>query len=143
MNVKRRKFTAFEQSFIQQRANRCCEYCKFLLDYSHDAFHIEHIIPLILGGTYELFNLAFACDGCNSHKWAFIAWIDTQTGVNAPLFNPRKDIWAEHFIWIDDFTIIQGITPEGRATVDLLKMNRIGLVNVRKALRAYGVHPPS
>ena len=65
MNVKRRKFTAFEQSFIQQRANRCCEYCKFLLDYSHDAFHIEHIIPLILGGTYELFNLAFACDGCN------------------------------------------------------------------------------
>lgn len=48
----------------------------------------------------------------------------------------------EHFVWIDDFTIIQGITPQGHATVDLLQMNRLGLINIRKALRAYGVHPP-
>ncbi len=55
MKTRRRKFTAFEQSFIQQRAKRCCEYCKFPMDYSHDAFHIEHIIPLSFGG--KLFNL--------------------------------------------------------------------------------------
>lgn len=142
MKVQRRKFTAFEQRFIHQRANRCCEYCKFLLDYSHDAFHIEHIIPISLSGTYELFNLALACDGCNSHKWTFVEGLDAQTGFKSPLFNPRKDIWSEHFEWTDDFKMIQGVTPEGRTTVDVLKMNRNGLVNVRKALKLYGVHPP-
>lgn len=142
MKVKRRKLTALEQQIIHQRANKCCEYCKFLLDYSHDAFHIEHIIPLTLDGTYELFNLALACDGCNSHKSVLIEGIDAQTGLKSRLFNPRKDIWSEHFIWTDNFSKIQGITPEGRATVDLLQMNRTGLFNVRKALRVYGVHPP-
>lgn len=142
MKVQRRKLTAFEQSFIQQRANRCCEYCKFPLDYSHDTFHIEHIIPLSFGGTYELVNLALACDGCNSFKWANIEWIDPQTGLKSNLFNPRKDEWSVHFVWIEDFTMIEGLTPQGRATVDLLKMNRLGLKNVRKALRLYGVHPP-
>jgi hypothetical protein len=142
MKIKRRKFTAFEQSFIQQRAKKCCEYCKFPMDYSHDAFHIEHIIPLSFGGTNELVNLALACDGCNSFKWAYVEWIDPKTGLKSFLFNPRKDEWAEHFIWADDFTTIQGITSQGRATVDLLKMNRLGLINIRKALRVYGVHPP-
>jgi 5-methylcytosine-specific restriction endonuclease McrA len=84
MKIQRRKFTAYEQAFIIQRANRCCEYCKFLLDYSHDAFHIEHILPLILGGTYDLENLALACDGCNSFKWTF----DTlPPSVKTPIFN--------------------------------------------------------
>jgi hypothetical protein len=141
MKTKRRKLTAFEQLFIRERANKCCEYCKFPVDYSHDAFHIEHIIPLQFGGSYELYNLALACDGCNSYKWAHIKGLDSLTGLKSPIFNPRKDVWSEHFIWTDDFAIIQGITPQGRATVDLLQMNRIGLVNVRKALRAYGVHP--
>ncbi len=142
MKGQRRKLTTFEHSFIQDRANRCCEYCKFPLDFSHDAFHIEHIIPLVHGGTYELDNLAFACDGCNSFKWTFVDCIDPQTGLKTPLFNPRKDEWSEHFTWTEDFSIIQGNTSQGRATVNLLKMNRLGLINVRKALLLYGVHPP-
>ena len=141
MKIKRRKLSTFEQSFIQERANKCCEYCKFPLNYSHDSFHIEHIIPLQLGGTNELNNLAFACDGCNSNKWAFIEGKDSISGLSFPIFNPRKDEWSTHFMWVDDFTIIQGITSEGRVTVDLLKMNRKGLINVRRALRAFGVHP--
>ncbi len=142
MKTQRRKFTAFEQSFIRERAHKCCEYCKFPLDYSHDTFHIEHIIPLILGGLSELFNLALACDGCNTFKWVHIEGIDSLTGLKSSLFNPRKEEWSDHFIWINDFTMVQGITPQGRVTVDLLQMNRQGLVNVRKALKAYGVHPP-
>jgi hypothetical protein len=39
------------------------------------------------------------------------------------------------------FSIVEGITPTGRATVELLKLNRKGVVNLRKALFAYGVHP--
>ncbi|MBK6995197.1 MAG: HNH endonuclease [Lewinellaceae bacterium] len=44
--MRRRKLSQFERAFIKQRAAGCCEYCKFPFDFSHDAFHIEHIIPL-------------------------------------------------------------------------------------------------
>ena len=38
-------------------------------------------------------------------------------------------------------TNVEGITLQGRATVELLQLNRKGVVNLRKALFAYGVHP--
>lgn len=139
--MRRRKFSPIERAFVRERAGGCCEYCRFPFDFSHDAFHIEHIISLLLGGTDELENLAFACDGCNSLKWVHIVWPDPKTGLKTPLFNPRKDEWPAHFEWSEDLATIFGTTPEGRATVDLLKMNRPGLVNVRNALRVYGAHP--
>jgi hypothetical protein len=51
------------------------------------------------------------------------------------------DAWNDHFAWNEDFTLLAGLTPKGRATIDLLKMNRPNLVNFRKALLAYQVHP--
>jgi HNH endonuclease len=139
--MSRRKFAPFEKSFIQVRAKHCCEYCKFPIAYSHDSFHIEHIIPIRLDGNNELENLALACDGCNSNKWGYVEALDALTGDMVALFHPRQDVWAEHFEWSEDFTMILGKTPTGRATIDLLKMNRLGLVNIRKALFAYGVLP--
>jgi hypothetical protein len=85
--------------------------------------------------------LALSCDGCNSNKRANIEWHDPETGVTVSLFNPRQDVWYNHFQWSDDFTLIISKTSTGRATIDLLKMNRNGLVNIRKALLAYGVFP--
>lgn len=137
----RRKPTAFERAYVEERARGCCEYCKFPFSFSHDAFHVEHVFPLSMGGGWSLDNLAFACDWCNSQKWAFVEWADPETGLKTPLFHPRKDVWVEHFGWNDDFSHIVGKTPKGNATIDLLELNRPGLVNVRKALRAYGVHP--
>ena len=139
--MRRRKFSLLERSFIQDRAGNCCEYCKFPLEFSHDAFHIEHIVPLKRGGSGELENLAFACDGCNSLKWTHVEWPDPESGQPALLFNPRTEEWLTHFAWNEDFILVSGLTPVGRATLDLLKMNRPGLVNVRKALRAIGVYP--
>jgi HNH endonuclease len=136
--MRRRKFTLLEKTFVQQRAHNCCEYCKFPMAYSHDSFHIEHIIPLILGGTNELINLALACDGCNSFKWGFIVGFDKTTGAMVSLFNPREEDWKAHFMWSEDFSLIIGNTPTGRATVDLLQLNREGLINIRKALLAFG-----
>jgi hypothetical protein len=107
--------------------------------YSHDSFHIEHIIPLVLGGTNELINLALACDGCNSFKWGFIVGLDENSGTSVTLFNPREEDWKVHFIWSEDFSLIIGQTATGRATVDLLQLNRSGLINIRKALLAFGV----
>jgi hypothetical protein len=134
----RRKFTFLEKTFVQQRAHHCCEYCKFPMAFSHDTFNIEHIIPLILGGTNDLINLALSCYSCNSFKWSFIVGFDTITGTTVSLFNPREEEWKAHFMWNEDFSLIIGLTATGRATVDLLQLNRQGLINVRKALIAFG-----
>lgn len=139
--MSRRKFAPFERTFIQERAYHHCEYCKFPNAFSHDPFHIEHIVPIRLGGDSEMGNLAWACDGCNTNKWGYAEWLDDKTNTKAPLFNPRQDIWQAHFKWSSDFTMIVGLTPIGRVTIALLKMNRLGLVNIRKALLAYGVLP--
>jgi 5-methylcytosine-specific restriction endonuclease McrA len=139
--MSRRKFTPLEREFICERAGRRCEYCKFPFDYSHDAFHIEHIVPLLQGGSDELINLAFACDSCNTIKWTYTQGTDPQTGEVVPLFNPRTGTWNTHFSWSEDFAFMIGKTNVGRATIEVLKLNRTGLVNIRKALNAYGVHP--
>jgi hypothetical protein len=139
--LKRKKFSPSERYFITMRAGGCCEYCKILHDYSPDTFEIEHIIALFVGGTNELINLAFSCSGCNNRKGYKIRGIDPINGAIVSLFNPRTDKWNEHFEWADDFSIVDGITPQGRATVELLQLNRKGVVNLRKALFAYGVHP--
>lgn len=138
---KRRRYTLAERDFIAHRANGCCEYCQMLHDFSPDTFEIEHIISLFQGGTNELSNLAFSCGGCNNHKSYRIVATDPLTGKVVRLFNPRLDNWEKHFQWQNDFSIIEGITENGRATVELLKLNRKGLVNLRKALFAFGVHP--
>ena len=49
------------------------------------------------------------------------------------LFNPRIDIWAEHFSWNDDTTKIIGMTAIGRCTVKELKLNREKLIEYRNS----------
>jgi hypothetical protein len=87
----------------------------------------------------ELINLALACNGCNGSKWEFVVGFDRLTGATVSLFNPRIEEWKTHFMWSDDFSLIIGQTATGRATVDLLQLNREGLINIRKALFAFGV----
>jgi len=40
------------------------------------------------------------------------------------------------------FTEVIGLTPTGRATIETLKLNRKGVINLRWALFAVGKHPP-
>jgi hypothetical protein len=60
----------------------------------------------------------------------------------APLYNPREQHWTDHFTWNHDYTLVLGLTPTGRATVEKLQLNRIGVVNLRPALHLIGEHPP-
>jgi hypothetical protein len=57
--------------------------------------------------------------------------------------HPRQQRWSEHFAWNDDFTIVIGLTPTGRATVETLQLNRDGVVNLRQILYLMGEHPPA
>lgn len=126
---------------VRERAKFCCEYCLTPVLFSTDFFSIEHIIPLSKGGLTELHNLALSCQRCNIHKFTATRATDPASGLPAALYNPRTDIWAEHFEWHENFTIIRGISPTGRATEKRLVLNRLGVVNLRSVLVERGFHP--
>lgn len=100
--------------------------------------HVEHINPA--GGDHRD-NLCLACPNCNLSKAAATSAIDTDTGEEVPLFNPRSQIWGEHFEWQDDHALIRGLTPVGRATIARFKMNRPRIVLARKRWGQAGLHP--
>ena len=110
--------------------------------YATQASSVEHILSRARGGTTTLENLARECQGCNNHKYDKTKSADPVSGEIVPLYHPRRDRWDEHFAWSDDFTLIIGLTPTGRATVETLLLNRDGVVNLRGLLYARGEHPP-
>lgn len=59
-----------------------------------------------------------------------------------PLFNPRVDVWEEHFQWsATDRTILEGITACGRATLLLLQMNHPNMVDIRRLMAELNLFP--
>ena len=127
---------------VRKRADGFCEYCRANSRFSESPFDVEYIHPESLGGTSELENLALACHGCNLFKSNKTEFFDAATDKTVRLFNPRADLWSEHFAWTSDFTRMVGLTAVGRVTIEALKTNRESLINQRKALFKYGEHPP-
>ena len=60
-----------------------------------------------------------------------------------PLYNPRQDKWDRQFAWNEEYTLVVGLTPTGRATVEKLQLNRKGVEDLRRILHTAGEHPPS
>ena len=127
---------------VFERALWICEYCRCPEAVGTVSFQVEHIAPHGRGGTSSLENLACSCPGCNSHKAARTHSLDPVTGDNVSLFSPRTQRWSEHFAWSEDYLIIIGLTPVGRATIEALRLNRPGVQNLRRVLRLDGTHPP-
>ena len=127
---------------IEKRANGLCEYCKLPHDLSSSPFVIEHILPISKGGTDDIENLALACSACNGSKYNKTEAFDEISEKIVPLFNPRKEVWNEHFAWNDNFSEIIGLSDKGKATIQTLKMNRERTIRIRKFLFLVGKHPP-
>src|SRR5262249_31984735 len=106
-------------------------------------FHVDHIIAKKHGGSDDLSNLAWACFSCNAFKGSNIAGLDPASGELTRLFNPRRDLWIEHFQWSD--CLLKGMTPMGRTTIEALKINHPDAVRVRERLWKEGhlVHFPT
>jgi hypothetical protein len=124
---------------VAERAGHRCEYClvqesDVLLSHQPD-----HIIARQHGGESTPENLAFACVHCNRNKGANIASIDPVSGELIPLFNPRLQVWAEHFSL--EGAYIQPLTSVGRVTVRILKLNYSDRVRVRQTLIEIGRYP--
>lgn len=118
---------------VRQRAKDCCEYCglpQVALPFAR--FHVDHIIAEQHGGSEELSNLALCCARCNLNKGPNLSGIDSETGAIVPLFHPRTDRWDEHFE--RQGVLVVGLTPTGRATAHVLKMNEDRRVKLRASL---------
>src|ERR1700727_3495699 len=126
-----RQSTALRE-FVARRAQGRCEYCRSPGAFAHQSFSLEHVRPRSRKGKRTARNLALSCQGCNNHKYNRTEPPDPVSGTDAPLFNPRRQRWADHFAWSDDGTQILGLTPIGRATVEGLQLNREALVNLRR-----------
>lgn len=131
------------RQLVAERARGLCEYCLSPAKFATQSFVIEHIVPASRGGETVSGNLAFACPGCNGHKYNKIEAPDPVDGEVARIFNPRNQQWRDHFRWNDDYTLVIGVTKTGRATVNALQMNRPGVANLRDALFSIGAHPPA
>lgn len=118
---------------VRQRAKDCCEYCGLPQDAQPFArFHVDHIIAGQHGGGEELSNLDLCCARCNLNQGPNLSGIDSETGAIVPLFHPRIDRWETHFE--RHGVLIVGLTPTGRATVHVLKMNEDRRLKLRAAL---------
>ena len=120
------------RQLVIERADRRCEYCLVHLEDVLLPHQPDHIIAEQHGGETITENLALACIHCNRNKGPNIASLDSGTKHLVPLFNPRRDIWSEHFSLDDAY--IRPLTPIGRVTVNLLKLNDPERIQVRQAL---------
>jgi hypothetical protein len=125
------------QRRVRLRAGNCCEYCRVPQAGQEATFHIDHILPRRAGGPTKLDNLALACVSCSLRKGARVDAPDPETQTPAAMFNPRTQVWAEHFEAAADGFLL-GKTSTGRACVVLLRMNRAVAVEIRVRSRSSG-----
>lgn len=90
-------------------ANYRCGYCLTSQHVIGPLLEVEHIVPASQGGSDEDENLWIACPSCNNYKADKTSAPDALSGKQVRLFNPRQDVWREHFKWSDDGTQIIGL----------------------------------
>ena len=122
---------------VRQRAFGRCEYCQapdWVTELPHEADHIralKHDRPTVLA------NLCWACARCNDFKGSDASEFVPGTDRLVRLFNPRIDIWDDHFSW--DGALLRGKTEIAQATIALLRFNADHRVNIRLALMDDGL----
>lgn len=127
---------------VMRAAGNCCEYCRAAQDMTLATFHLDHILPQVVGGATVFENLCFSCPFCNQFKGEQWRARDPETRRLVALFNPRQDRWAEHFEWSRDGTVLIGLTSRGRATIHALHMNNSISLTACRFWVASGIHPP-
>ena len=128
-------------TLVKARAAGRCEYCHAPQILIGQTFHIDHILPYSLGGRSVAENLCLACSHCNFAKGDRTKALDPLSGKQVPLYNPRTNIWEEHFRWSPTWTKLLGRTAIGRATVVTLDMNATLLQKARPFWRVAGLIP--
>ena len=127
---------------IAEQARYRCGYCLTQEVVSGVPLTVEHIIPKARGGQTIEENLWLSCRLCNEAKGVLTEAVDPDSGATELLFNPRTQVWTDHFTWSADGTLVIGQTPTGRATAVALSLNSELHVRARAIWFEAGWHPP-
>jgi hypothetical protein len=128
------------------RADRLCEYCLLHEDDSYFGCQVDHIISEKHGGLTVADNLAFACTTCNRNKGSDVGSVvrPLDSGIFSRFFNPRSDLWREHFRLDDSDKIsIIPLSNIGEVTERILAFNTIERLLERQNLREINRYPTS
>ncbi len=120
-----------------------CGYCHTPEALIGMPLEFEHLHPEAHGGATVRENLWLACIRCNDFKGDRTDAVDPETGETVLLFNPRTQVWMEHFAWSPDGTLIIGVTPVCRATAVALRLNNEYIVVARRFWVEAGWWPPT
>lgn len=127
---------------VRQAADDRCGYCRSPQAYVLGRLEIDHIVPVAKGGSDDEDNLWLACRLCNSYKGVQTEGEDIPGSSIVTLYNPRTQVWSDHFRWDEEGIRIVGLTACGRATVNALRLNNVLAMTVRRAWARAGWHPP-
>ena len=122
---------------VWQRAGERCEYCRLPQSLTVLPHELDHIVAQQHHGPTSAENLCLACAQCNGHKGPNLTGIDPVTKELTRLFNPRRDLWREHFHW--NGAVLQGLTAIGRTTIDVLAINDPARILIRRLSREVGL----
>jgi hypothetical protein len=128
----------FLRKLVIRRAGNRCEYCQLSQEGQEATFHIDHIVPLAVGGQTAPENLALACVSCSLKKGAK-EFVRLRGGEKTRLFNPRIDKWRDHFEWKN--TILAARSELGNAMIALLDLNRPIILAIREEEKYLKRHP--
>ena len=106
---------------VASRADNRCEYCLLPQSMTLHKHEPDHIVPRQHGGETEEHNLALACLRCNRYKGPNIGSLDPVTGRLVPFYNPRTQLWTDHFELKEG--LLRPLTAEARVTVRILRLN--------------------
>lgn len=125
---------------VEQRAGMLYEYCLMRDSDGHFKHHIDHILPRKHGGQTILENLALACWRCNLYKGTDVGSFDFETdGKFVRFFNPRTQIWTQHFQIESNGEIIP-LTAEARVAAKILRLNYETRIEERRELIEAGLY---
>lgn len=122
---------------VTQRACRLCEYCLLHEEDAAYSFHVDHVIAEKHQGPTEEHNLCLCCPPCNRAKGSDISTL--VNGSMVRLFNPRIDLWSDHFVL--DVAWIRAKTLLAAGTLRLLRINDGPRLQLRQLLAEAGRYP--
>ena len=124
---------------VAARAGNRCEYCRLYEEDALFAYEVDHIISIKHGGVTVESNLAYACMICNRQKGSDLGSIDWHTGQLVRFYDPRKDLWTEHFML--EGARIKPLTLIGEVTSRIFDFNSDERLLERQELISLGRYP--